>query len=88
MTNRLTPDDPKPDHIGDPSNEVPVLNIPNILTVARLLMVPIFGYLVLVVNQTVSVQWMSATIFLIAALTDFIDGVWARRYGLVTNFGK
>jgi CDP-diacylglycerol--glycerol-3-phosphate 3-phosphatidyltransferase len=51
-------------------------------------MVPIFGYLVLVVNQTVSVQWMSATIFLIAALTDFIDGVWARRYGLVTNFGK
>jgi CDP-diacylglycerol--glycerol-3-phosphate 3-phosphatidyltransferase len=79
---------PIPDHLGDPSNEVPVLNIPNVLTVARLLMVPVFGYLVLAVEQTDSIQWASATVFLIAALTDLVDGVWARRYGLVTNFGK
>ena len=79
---------PIPDHLGDPSNEVPVLNIPNVLTVARLLMVPVFGYLVLAVEQTQSVQWASATVFLVAALTDLVDGVWARRYGLVTNFGK
>jgi CDP-diacylglycerol--glycerol-3-phosphate 3-phosphatidyltransferase len=51
-------------------------------------MVPIFGYLVLAIEQTDSVQWASATVFLIAALTDLVDGVWARRYGLVTNFGK
>lgn len=80
--------EPTPDHLGDPSNEVPVLNIPNALTVARLLMVPVFGYLVLVTEQSESVQWASATVFLIAALTDLVDGVWARRYGLVTNFGK
>ncbi len=79
---------PNPDHIGDPSNEVPVLNIPNVLTVARLFMVPVFGYLTLAIEQTETVQWMSATVFLIAALTDLVDGVWARRYGLVTNFGK
>jgi CDP-diacylglycerol--glycerol-3-phosphate 3-phosphatidyltransferase len=79
---------PTPDHIGDPNNEVPILNIPNLLTVARLLMVPVFGYLVLASDQTNAVQWASATVFLVAALTDFIDGVWARRYGLVTNFGK
>ena len=79
---------PIPDHLGDPSNEVPVLNIPNILTVARLFMVPIFGYLVLVIEQTEVAQWASAAVFLIAALTDLVDGVWARRYGLVTNFGK
>jgi CDP-diacylglycerol--glycerol-3-phosphate 3-phosphatidyltransferase len=79
---------PIPDHLGDPSNEVPLLNIPNVLTVARLFMVPIFGYLVLAVEQTDSVQWASAAVFLIAALTDLVDGVWARRYGLVTNFGK
>lgn len=79
---------PTPDHIGDPNNEVPILNIPNMLTVARLLMVPVFGYLVLVSDQTKAVQWASATVFLVAALTDLIDGVWARRYGLVTNFGK
>lgn len=79
---------PTPDHIGDPNNEVPILNIPNMLTVARLLMVPVFGYLVLASDQTNAVQWASATVFLVAALTDLIDGVWARRYGLVTNFGK
>jgi CDP-diacylglycerol--glycerol-3-phosphate 3-phosphatidyltransferase len=79
---------PTPDHLGDPNNEVPILNIPNLLTVARLFMVPVFGYLVLAVEQTDSVQWASAAVFLIAALTDLVDGVWARRYGLVTNFGK
>jgi CDP-diacylglycerol--glycerol-3-phosphate 3-phosphatidyltransferase len=79
---------PIPDHLGDPSNEVPLLNIPNVLTVARLFMVPVFGYLVLAIEQTDSVQWASAVVFLIAALTDLVDGVWARRYGLVTNFGK
>jgi CDP-diacylglycerol--glycerol-3-phosphate 3-phosphatidyltransferase len=79
---------PTPDHIGDPNNAVPVLNIPNVLTVARLFMVPVFGYLALAIEQTDTVQWFSATVFLIAALTDLVDGVWARRYGLVTNFGK
>lgn len=77
-----------PDHIGDPSNDVPAFNIPNALTVARLLMVPAFGYLVLGVEQSQSVQWASATVFLLAALTDLVDGAWARKYGLVTNFGK
>lgn len=79
---------PIPDHMGDANNDVPVLNIPNALTVARLLIVPLFGYLVLGVTQTQSAQWAGATIFLIAAITDLIDGVWARKYGLVTNFGK
>lgn len=83
MTSPLTPD-----HLGDPNNEVPVLNIPNLLTVARLIMVPVFGYLVLAIEQTEAVQWASAAVFLVAALTDLVDGVWARRYGLVTNFGK
>lgn len=79
---------PIPDHMGDANNDVPVLNIPNALTVARLLIVPVFGYLVLGVTQTQSAQWAGATIFLIAAITDLIDGAWARKYGLVTNFGK
>lgn len=79
---------PIPDHLGDVNNDAPVLNVPNALTVARLLIVPLFGYLVLGVSQTQSAQWAGATIFLIAAITDLIDGVWARKYGLVTNFGK
>lgn len=79
---------PVPDHLGDPNNEVPILNVPNVLTVARLFMVPVFGYLVLAIEQTQTAQWASATVFLIAALTDLVDGVWARHFGLVTNFGK
>jgi len=79
---------PTPDHLGDPSNEVRILNVPNLLTISRLFMVPIFGYLVLAIEQTDTAQWASATVFLIAAITDLVDGVWARRYGLVTNFGK
>ena len=77
-----------PDHLGDPNNQVPVLNIPNLLTVIRLIMVPVFGYLVLAIEQTEPAQWAGAAVFLVAALTDLVDGVWARRYGLVTNFGK
>ena len=62
--------------------------ITNALTVARLLLVPIFGYLVLGVEQTQTAQWAGAALFLVAAITDRVDGVWARKYGLVTNFGK
>ena len=74
--------------MGDANNDVPILNVPNALTVARLLIVPIFGYIVLGVVQTEAVQWTGAMLFLAAAITDLVDGVWARKYGLVTNFGK
>jgi CDP-diacylglycerol--glycerol-3-phosphate 3-phosphatidyltransferase len=79
---------PIPDHLGDPNNDVPILNIPNVLTLARLALVPVFGYLALVAQQTTTTQWTAAIVFLVAAITDLVDGVWARRYGLVTNFGK
>jgi CDP-diacylglycerol--glycerol-3-phosphate 3-phosphatidyltransferase len=78
----------KPDYLGDPVNNVPLKNIPNALTCLRLILVPIFGYLLLAAPQTTTNQWISATVFLVAALTDFMDGLWARRYGLITNFGK
>lgn len=65
-----------------------LLNIPNVLTVLRILLVPIFGFFLLGADQTEFNQWVCAFIFLIAATTDFIDGYWARKYQLVTNFGK
>jgi CDP-diacylglycerol--glycerol-3-phosphate 3-phosphatidyltransferase len=79
---------PTPDHLGDPNNDVPILNIPNVLTLARLALVPVFGYLALFAEQTTTAQWTAAIVFLVAAITDLVDGAWARRYGLVTNFGK
>ena len=39
-------------------------------------------------EQTQTAQWAGAALFLVAAITDLVDGVWARKYGLVTNFGK
>ncbi len=69
-------------------NSIRILNIPNALTTLRIILVPIFGYFLLVVPQTTLTQWISATVFLIAALTDFVDGYWARKYSLITNFGK
>jgi len=71
-----------------PRTEIPVLNIPNILTGARLAVVPVFAWLLLTGEQTAIRQWFTLLVFLAASLTDLVDGMWARRYNLVTNFGK
>lgn len=68
---------------------VPVLNAANIVTAARMVLVPAFVVLVLASGLT-HAGWRAAAclIFLVASLTDFVDGWIARRYGLVTSFGK
>lgn len=75
------------DPVATPVNDVPVLNVPNALTVLRLLLVPVLIVL-LAVPQTDSVRWAAAVVFVIAALTDIVDGAIARSRGLVTSFGK
>lgn len=62
------------------------LNLPNALTVLRLLMVPIFLWLLLM--QTVATNWWALSVFIVAAYTDHLDGQIARSQNLVTNFGK
>jgi len=59
------------------------LNLPNKLTVGRMLAVP-----VLIAALMLGHYYLSAVIFILAALTDMIDGMIARKYGLITNFGK
>jgi CDP-diacylglycerol--glycerol-3-phosphate 3-phosphatidyltransferase len=65
------------------------LNIPNGLTVIRLFMVPLFLWLLLRDDggDTASRFW-AAAVFLVASLTDLVDGELARRSGQVTTFGK
>ena len=59
------------------------MNLPNKLTVFRVILVIPFVVLLLM-----GFDWLSLAIFVIAALTDFIDGKIARKYNLITNFGK
>lgn len=70
-------------------DEVPLLNIANVLTVLRIALVPVF-LAALFVGDGHDTSWrLTATaIFAAAAITDRIDGQLARKYGLVTDFGK
>jgi CDP-diacylglycerol--glycerol-3-phosphate 3-phosphatidyltransferase len=67
---------------------VPLVNVPNALTVLRLLLVPVFGWLFLSHPADIGWRWVSAVVLGVALATDFVDGKIARKYGLITNFGK
>ncbi len=62
------------------------MNIANKLTVLRILLVPVF--VVLMLTKKPSLQVFAAVIFVLAALTDMLDGHLARSRNLVTTFGK
>jgi len=62
------------------------MNLPNKITVARIAMVPIFIWVLLSGIQ--NSRLIAAAIFIIASITDFIDGYLARKYELITDFGK
>ncbi|WP_019815445.1 CDP-diacylglycerol--glycerol-3-phosphate 3-phosphatidyltransferase [Saccharomonospora saliphila] len=65
------------------------LNLANVLTIVRLLLVPLFVVVLLLEGGQDTVwRYLAAGVFVAAALTDRIDGWVARRYGLVTDFGK
>ena len=75
------------------------MNIANRLTIARIVMIPVFLLMmcfpkdalgmVNVFQSNLSVSWILAMIiFTIASITDFLDGYLARKYHLITNFGK
>ena len=63
------------------------MNLPNKLTVFRVILIPFF-VLFLLVDITAYDEWIALAIFIIASFTDFLDGQIARKYNLVTNFGK
>ena len=64
------------------------MNLPNKLTVLRIIMVPFFVFFMLAPNMTGINHYIAAAIFIVASLTDLLDGKIARKYNLVTNFGK
>ena len=65
------------------------MNLPNKLTLLRVLMIPFFVVCLLWEGgQNQTLRYVSAAIFIVASLTDMLDGKIARKYNLVTNFGK
>lgn len=63
------------------------MNLPNKLTMFRVILIPFFVLFMLVDITSVD-KWIALTIFIVASLTDLLDGKIARKYNLVTNFGK
>lgn len=64
------------------------MNLPNKLTVLRIIMVPFFVFFMLTDVGGAANKWIALVIFCVASLTDMLDGKIARARGLVTNFGK
>lgn len=65
------------------------MNLPNKLTILRVIMIPFFVLFLLLEGGTnANYRWIAAAIFIVASFTDLLDGMIARKYGLVTNFGK
>jgi CDP-diacylglycerol--glycerol-3-phosphate 3-phosphatidyltransferase len=68
---------------------IPLLNIANMLTMLRVVLVPVFA-VCLIASDLEDPAWLVAAtvVFAIASITDYIDGWIARRRNLVTSFGK
>lgn len=65
------------------------MNLPNKLTTLRVIMIPFFVFFLLWQNgENYTFRMIALALFIIASLTDLLDGKIARKYNLVTNFGK
>ena len=64
------------------------MNLPNKLTILRVILIPFFVVFMLFDITGAADKWIALVIFCVASLTDMLDGTIARKYNLVTNFGK
>ena len=64
------------------------MNLPNKLTIIRMIMIVPFVIVMLAGSAIPAGKWIALALFIVASLTDFVDGYLARKYNLVTNFGK
>ena len=64
------------------------MNLPNKLTIFRVILIPFFVVFLLLDPENQMYRYIADAIFIVASLTDMLDGKIARKYNLVTNFGK
>ena len=62
------------------------VNLANQLTLLRIVLLPVYAGLFL--SDSLAAQWASLGVFALCAFTDWLDGWVARKYGMITNFGK
>ena len=64
------------------------MNLPNKLTVFRVILIPVFVFFMLMPDVVPGAKWYALFFFCLASVTDFFDGYLARKNNLVTDFGK
>ena len=64
------------------------MNLPNKLTMLRIVLVPIFVLCMAIPIESFLLRYIALAIYIIASITDFLDGHIARSRGLITKFGK
>ena len=64
------------------------MNLPNKLTIFRVILIPFFVFFLLAPYFPEYGKYIATAIFIVASLTDMADGKIARKYNMVTNFGK
>lgn len=83
----LAPSETHP--VGPPAvPETSPWNVPNALTAFRIILVPVFAWMLLVHPDQPGWRFLTAVIFTVAILTDTLDGYLARKHNIVTRFGK
>jgi CDP-diacylglycerol--glycerol-3-phosphate 3-phosphatidyltransferase len=71
-----------------PAPETTPWNVPNALTALRLVLVPLFAWMLLAHDDNPWWRFFTAIVFTVAILTDTVDGYLARRHNIITRFGK
>ncbi len=74
------------DHLAKPAVQDVNINLPNLLTVTRILLIPVF--VMLFVEPTPDRSLTAAIVFIVAAVTDLLDGYLARKTGQITKLGR
>ena len=63
-------------------------NVPNALTAFRIILVPVFAWMLLAHPEEPGWRFLTAVVFTVAILTDLLDGHLARKHNIITRFGK
>lgn len=68
------------------SKQAPVLSLPNLLTIARIVAIPVIIALAIMNEDTF--RWIALVLFIAAAVTDYLDGMLARKMNLISPLGR